>query len=460
MKSMHKPIRSLVSTAVLSVLASASVHAGGFSLYTEGNGAAVGNFGAGLAAEAADASIGWYNPAGLVLIRDEQLVAGGVVVLPSTKISGTSTYMTTGFPNYVETFSNLQAAKNALVPSLHMARPLGENATVGLSLIAPFGLSTDYSDASPVRYAATFTELMTFNLAPEIGGRLSENLSIGAGLDLQYAKVKFNRMIGSPAMLSFMGAPANFVDSESYNSGHSFGVGFHAGILGMFNDNHTRIGLNYQSRMKHKFHGYSRLKGPLAINPNGTFTTDNLFSNPIELPNLVTLSGYQDVNEKLAVLGSVVYTGWGSLNSVQLNNVAAPRPDLLANIRVKSSSAFNYRNAWRAALGANYHVNDKLMLRAGVGYDQTPTNDMDRDVRLPDEDRVALAIGGHYDYNQTIGFDVGYTYLFAPTDPRINKTDAIGATSAYNVNARAKAYANLLGAQVVWHIDRPAVATK
>ncbi|HAT8971145.1 TPA: transporter, partial [Legionella pneumophila subsp. pneumophila] len=73
-KIRHKPLRTLVSTAVLGVLATGTLNAGGFSLYTEGAGYTIGNFAAGVAAEAADASTGWYNPAGLVLIRDQQAV--------------------------------------------------------------------------------------------------------------------------------------------------------------------------------------------------------------------------------------------------------------------------------------------------------------------------------------------------------------------------------------------------
>ena len=55
-------------------------YSGAFSLYTEGSASAVGNFAAGVAAEARDASIGWYNPAGLALIRNQQVVLGATGV--------------------------------------------------------------------------------------------------------------------------------------------------------------------------------------------------------------------------------------------------------------------------------------------------------------------------------------------------------------------------------------------
>lgn len=474
---MQKPIKTLVSAAVAALMAG-SANAGSFSLYTESNGSAVGNFAAGIAAEAADASTGWYNPAGLALINEQQIVFGGVGVFPTSELSGTSTFTTTGIPfPYVQTFSDLDGAKDALVPSMHYALPLGESATFGLSVVSPFGLKTLWSERSPVRYAATLSELQTINVSPEIGGKVTENFALGAGIDLQYARVKFNRMLGAPALMQFyslFGVPVspNFVDSESYNKGDSFGVGFHAGILGMFNNNHTRIGLNYQSEMRHKFHGFSRLNGRLATpglditdpfsvlaaDPRAVLRTDTLSSNNISFPDIVTLSGYHDVNEKLALLASVVWTGWSTVKTIELDNAVAYAPPSAAfaggQVLVNSVSTENYSDAWRFALGANYRFNDQWMLRVGGGYDETPTNDIHRSVRIPDESRWALSIGGHYQWRPNIGVDAGYTYLFAADDPIINRTEIIG-TSTNTISARGNAHAHLVGAQLTWILDQP-----
>lgn len=457
---MYKPIRTIVSSAVLAAIASTAAQAGGFSLYTEGNGYSVGNFGAGVAAEARDASTAWYNPAGLVLLNAQQATAGGVGVFPKSELSGTSTYRTPNLPPYVQTFTDIDGAEDAFVPSFHYALPLGDNAAFGFSVVAPFGLSTMWGDRTAVRYAAEKSELQVVNASPSIAGKLTENFSFGAGIDLQYAKVKFNSILGSPAAaFAFSGGTnPNGLDSLSYNRGHSTGVGFHAGGMFVFNDNHSRLGVNYQSKVKHKFNGYSVLRGPLANpgvvagNPatwiSGRNKVTNLQSNRVEFPEIVTVSGYHDVNERVAVLGSVVYTGWHVLRSIQLKSVAGPTATPVIN----STSVENYKNAWRWAVGANVKVNEKLMLTAGGGHDETPTQDRFRTVRLPDADRWALSVGAHYQSSPQLGFDVGYTYLWADSKPTINKTQGIGP-STFNVNAVGDAYAHLLGAQVVWKMD-------
>lgn len=474
------PIRTLVSSAVLAVLAHTSAFAGGFSLYTEGTGSAVGNFAAGVAAEAADASTGWYNPAGLALIHEQQVVFGGVGVFPTAKLNGNSTFRTTlpgvgTLPLYNQSFSGLDGGKDALVPSFHYARPLSDNLTVGLSVLAPFGLSTDWKESSPVRYEATLSELKTYNISPEMGAKINQHFALGAGLDLQYAKVKFNRMLGSPALSSFLNSgAATLLDSSSHNIGDSFGVGFHAGLMGMFNDNHTRVGINYQSQMRHQFNGDSTLMGSLAATNNifilpyasSTSVSNSLYSNTIKLPEIVTLSGYQDVNDKLALLGSVVYSGWSALQTIQLNNVAAGTASLptgaFSQVLVPSTSDVHYHDAWRFALGANYRVTDAWMMRVGGGYDQSPTDDAHRDVRLPEGNRWAMSIGTHYQFRPDVGVDLGYTYLTPDGTPVINKTDAIGATSSYNVHSSIKAHASLVGAQLVWKFDNtmPVATTK
>jgi len=466
---MHKPLGTLVSTAVIGVLATGFAHAGAFSLYTESSVVATGNFGAGIAAEAADASTGWYNPAGLALIHNQQAVFGGVGVFPTAELTGSSTFRTPPLPNFVQTYNGLSGGENGFVPSFHYALPLGENATFGLSVVAPFGLATDWGMDSPVRYEATFTELLTTNISPQIGAKVNENFAVGAGIDLQYARVKFNRILGFPTIVGPVTPGA--VDSLSYNKGDSYGVGFHAGVMGMFNDTHTRIGVNYQSKMRHQFHGYSQLTGKLAApgvniflpatvlaaDPLAFRRANDLNSNSIQLPDVVTLSGYHDLNDTFAVLGSVVYTGWNSFQRIQLNNVVAPSISgggAITLASVNSSSPQNYNDVWRAAIGANYRVNSDLLLRVGGGYDATPTNDIDRDVRLPDADRWALSVGAHYQMRPAVGFDVGYTHLFGADDPTVNRTDPLGATASYSVNAIGKVNADIVGAQVVWTIDQ------
>jgi long-chain fatty acid transport protein len=460
---MRKPIVARMSVALMGVLAGGSVNAGSFSLYTESNGYSIGNFAAGVAAEAYDASTGWYNPAGLALIHKQQAILGGVGVLPSASLSGTTqfnTFQGGGLYHYQQSFQNLEGGESGFVPSFYYAKPLSKTATFGFSVTVPFGLSSSWDPASPLRYAGTLSSLQSVNISPEVGWKFNDHLAFGVGPDFQYASVKFNNILGSPALLAVSGDPMAW-DSSSTNQGDSWGFGFHTGLMMMLNDDHTRLGLNYQSRVNHTFRGSSELNGPLA-DPSGNFeskslfTSDNLISNDIQFPDIVTLSGYQDVNDKLAILGSVVFSGWDGFKTIELDNVAALNDELHPAL-VDFVSTEHYRNAWRFALGVNYTINPQWMLRAGGGYDQTPTVNAERTVRMPDADRWALSVGAHYQPRAQWIIDAGYTYLQSinHSTPLINKTIVLNTDNNLSVNADGHAYVHVLGAQIRWLIDKP-----
>ena len=77
------------------------------------------------------------------------------------------------------------------------------------------------------------------------------------------------------------------------------------------------------------------------------------------------------------------------------------------------------------------------MLRAGVAFDESPVNNVDRGPRLPDSDRTWLAVGGRYKYSSALNFDVGAAYIFVkdPLDQQRRATwqpPSIAATGSIN----------------------------
>jgi long-chain fatty acid transport protein len=88
----------------------------------------------------------------------------------------------------------------------------------------------------------------------------------------------------------------------------------------------------------------------------------------------------------------------------------------------------NWNDSYRYSVGANYRLNDKVILRSGVAYDETPVSDAFRTARIPDESRTWLSFGAQYRLSSKSTIDVGYAHLFVE-DARINKTES-GVTLA------------------------------
>jgi long-chain fatty acid transport protein len=441
---------------------SGNAAAAAFQLY-EQDGATVGDYHAGRAAQANDASTSFYNPAGLVRMKNQQIVIGDVGVFSDLKYRGTdSVYINAlGFPQPIPypRAQNLnivaQGGAFSQVPNFYYVAPITPNVGLGLSLNAPFGLRTDYGRDTALRYAATKSDIEVVDLSPAIGFNVYKGLSVGIGLDLQRMAAEFDQM-------AYGGTAA---DSYGTTKGWSTAYGFHIGALYQFNPT-ARIGLAYNSQVVHHVRGTSRFTGPLA-----NFALDIPVGEPatiysreanahLTLPPYTTLSGFYQLNTKWAMMASVIYTQWSVIQNLTLKDIAAaqvvynpffgPVPEASTAITVNLPA--HYRNTWNLSVGSEFYATEKVTLRGGVGFDQTPVKNYYRDVRVPDKDRYAIALGTHFQATKTIGIDLGWTHLFMAGLARINPPAEVTGGQLVTTNGKLQASADVFGAQLTWDI--------
>ena len=171
------------------------------------------------------------------------------------------------------------------------------------------------------------------------------------------------------------------------------------------------------------------------------------------LPASVDLSAYHDINDEWAVMASLDYSWWHAFNRVVLNNVAG---FISPAIGIGGPGAFlgtaslplDYHNTWRGALGTQVRLTDNFLLRMGTGFERTPTVDAARDNRIPDGNRIAAAIGAHYQVNKRLGADLGWTHLFVRNGDL--NAPVISGTQVSTPHGTTTNSANLLGVQVNW----------
>lgn len=472
---MKKQVAKLKLThlALATILLSGSnaALASGFQLF-EQNGAGVGTFDAGGAAEAADASTAFYNPAGLVMLDKPQVVFSVVGIDLDLNLKGTSVnsfeltrrsllppfnLITSEVTTSVDQGS-AQGGGFIPVPALHIAVPVNDRVVLGLSVVAPFGLETDYSKDSFVRYAATDTKITDIDITPTIGIKVTDKFSVGAGIDFNYVEGEFDSMTGLGDFSTIFDPNVPNTDTSSKNVVDDWAYSWHAGVLYQF-DSATRVGLAYHSKINVKADGTSTLKGPMVgLANDGEATVQTFKSNDLstdfELPAMTTLSLFHQFDERIALMATVNYTQWSVFNKLTLKNVAAVQQAMgrigfdPAIIDVTADQ--NFHNTWRVALGTNVTITDHWMAKAGIGFDQDPTNDIDRNARLPDVDRYAISFGVHYQPTKNLGFDAGYQHLIT-LDGDVDNVAVAGQQSTHVV-ATAHTNANLYGLQMTWTI--------
>ncbi len=368
-----------------------TAHAAGFALI-EQNASGLGNAYAGQAAAATDASTIFFNPAGMTSLPDRQLVLAGHLIKPQAEFTGTST---------IGGGDGGDAGGLALVPNAYYAFRLTPDVHLGIGMNAPFGLKTEYDSTWAGRTQAIKSELKTVNLNPSIAWKASETLSLGAGVSLQYAEATLTNASG-------FGLATVKGDDVSW--------GFNLGALWYVNDA-TRIGLAYRSEVDYTLEGTVTFSGLPA--GNGPVTAD------ATLPDSASLSLFHKLNERWDLLADVTWTGWSDFDELRIVRTSGV---------VVGLTPENWDDSFRYSVGANYRLNDKLTLRGGVAYDETPVSDAYRTARIPDEDRTWIAVGAQYRLSERSKIDVGYAHLFVK-DARINKTESgVTLTGTYEAS--------------------------
>jgi len=448
MSALFKFILVYLSILLLNCTAQAS----GLQLF-ELTGSLAGTAGAGDAASADDASSSFINPAGLIRLQQPQLVVNAVGLKLDTTFIGQSKWFITKIPDLNSGEQSIHANGGTfnLIPSLYYAHPINSNLVFGFNVAGPFGLAVDYSTQGFQRYSVSYARLVTVDIAPSLGFKLTDKLALGMGIDAQRLAGEMQVTAGIP-LENLTKSPSHF-DSLISNTFSDTAYGWHAGLLYQFTPK-TRLGLSYHSGFKHHATGTSTITGPLAnMDETQSSRTSTQLKLGLKLPAYTTLSLYHELNPKLALLASATYTQWSCLQNVSIENIAAvdnsliPQPSNHVAITIPE----HFKDTWRFALGSDFKVNSQLSLRAGMGYDQSPIDPAYRNLLIPDSNRYILATGMTYSFNPKLSMALGWSHYFmqkAATD----RTQTMGPGSMH-VQGVSRNAGNVFGLQLNWNLN-------
>jgi long-chain fatty acid transport protein len=404
--------------------------AAGFALI-EQSVSGLGNAFAGGSADAADPSAVFYNPAAMTLLKGTQATAGAHLIMPHAKFKNEgSTHALQGVTGVgLLGDDGGDGGVNKVVPNLYYVQQL-DNLFLGFGMNVPFGMATSYPEDWVGRYHAIDSEVSTLNLNPSIGYKVSNQFSVGAGVDIQYLQAVMSSMIDFGSIFAAAGGLPQRDDGKMELTGESWGYGYNLGALFSFTEN-ERLGIAYRSGISHKVKGEADFTVPgkiqaiiTALNTAAPGSVppfaDVDASVGLSLPSTLSLSYYNRVSPTFAVMADVTATGWHVFEElkVEFDN---SQPD---NVTDES-----WEDNMRYSLGATWTASDALDLRYGVAFDSSAVPDeVHRTPRIPDNDRIWTAVGAGYRINDAATVDVGYAHLFVK-DPKIDKSETF-ATDA------------------------------
>ena len=364
------------------------VHAAGFALI-EQNASGLGNAYAGAAAVAQDASTIFFNPAGMTLLPDRQLVMAGHLIKPRMEFAGEGEFTASGTP--VPGNQGGDAGGWALVPNAYYAFRLTPDVHLGVGLNSPFGLRTEYDPGWLGHYQAIKSEVKTININPSIAYKFSDTLSLGAGLNIQWVEATLTNRI------PLYGQPLVTIKGDDYGWGYNLGALWQATPS-------TRVGLSYRSEIDYTLEGSSGASDPVVGALTGPVTA------AITLPDSASLSLFHKLSTSWDLLADVTWTGWSDFDDLPIQGT------------VNKTTPENWEDILRYSLGATWHMSEKLSLRGGIAYDEAPVSDLYRTPRIPDGARTWVAIGGQYRLSRKSVLDFGYAHLFV-NSPGLQSSD-------------------------------------
>lgn len=392
---MKKSIGAVGLVALIIFVFSSSAQGAGFLIYEHG--AAAMAMGGAFIGLANDATAIFHNPAGIAWLEGTQISFGATLILPNYSLAlpdwPDPTYQT------VDTESKL-----FFPPNFYITHKFTDRIVAGFGFFAPYGLGLEWPADYPLKYIAVKDDMKTFIFNPTVAFKLTDNLSIAAGVSYIYSTVSFDL---TELVVLVPGPPPVTVDVPIHFEANGDAWGFNAGAL--YKGEKFSLGFNWRSGFDIDYSDGELLLDLDAVMPGVTLpgTAATTFS----LPHILGVGAAFNLTDDLIITADIHYLLWSSYDefTVEVDVPGAPIPVSDTVVEENWEDSFVFR------VGLQYQVNENLALRGGFLYDETPQPVDYMDPILPDANRWALTAGFGY---KVSGFVIDVAYQFEPFQDR------------------------------------------
>lgn len=406
-------LKTTLSLAV--ALASTQIFASGFAL-NEQSISGMGTGFAGRSSSADDASTVFGNPAGMSRIKRQEVTGGIAAIDASSDIKDAQGAHPGTNKGDMVPFT--------AVPMGYYVKPIDDHWAFGLGVYAPFGLITDYENGFQGAGFGSKSEVKVVTFQPTVSYAFNDKVSIGFGPTIN----RIGGTLESDVPL--------FGDTHVKIKGDDVALGYNFGVLVQATDT-TRVGLTYHSKVKYKIEGHTDISAG-ANSPSALLKSNRYDASlKIETPESVDFSVTQQLTDAWTLYAGSTWTRWSRLKDITVNNdgvTAAQGGALSPALFGTITEEQNWHDTWAYAIGTSYQLNKQWVLRTGLSFDQSPTNNTDRSPRIPTGDRTIFSLGAGYNVTDDLTIDVAYSYLKEEA-VKMNRSNLVDSYSAKYENS-------------------------
>ena len=392
-------------------------------------------------------------------------------------------------------------AKNDVSPStplyVYAGFKIYDNLAAGVSINTPYGSGITWGDNWKGSHLIQEISLKAFNIQPTISWKITDKLSIGAGLMMEFGNIQLNRALIGPGEMSYM---ANYMlqglsqalppeqisaimpmvqplmdEMARYDDAAPASValhgdagirfGFNVGAMYDINEKFT-VGLSYRSKVTAKVkegdialnyaneEHFTQLVGQIntllsqfgpALGITNSISIPALntgtFSSELPLPDNWNVGLTYRPTKDWTISGEVQFVGWNAYKSLDVNfhpdselgkyNIAAPK---------------EYENTRIYRIGAQYATTDRLDIRFGAYFDETPVKSEYLNPETPSMNKLGLTAGFSFRPLQRLSVDFSFSYVqgFA-RDGSYTDADLLGNPRTFGGHYQAYALMPAIG---------------
>ena len=350
--------------------------------------------GAGRAYSGEGADVGadslWWNPAAIARSGRELYVGahGRLMAVEVDDAGSTITYPGNVTVPVGGALSPADPAEDHVIPNAAVALPVADRFAVGLSVTRPFHLEYDFGADNWGRYDTISNKIEVTNLQATGAMQVNPWLDVGVGVSAIYTEAFLD------AAYPNLGGPDA---RSSLQAGEAWDFGWTVGAQAHFD--RWSMGASYRSATEHDLDDgsftLSGLTGPLA---GGNFSAPA--QTTFRTPWMAVLSARYRLTPQLTLNGQLQRLGWSEYDAVRVTIGGQT-----------SAIAQDFRDTTTVAVGADYALRPDWTVRAGVGFEPTPSPDVPREPGVADSDRWTVGVGTSVQVGPAMTFDAALSHI-------------------------------------------------
>jgi long-chain fatty acid transport protein len=404
---------------------------------------------AGDAANGTHASTLAFNPALLSDVNEFDISVSNTGLVPQTSGNFTATNAA-GLP-ITGTTHPVDIVNTALLPSFSMRYRVSSQVTVGMTVTAPWGMITDYGNDSVTRYYATMSDVKSANTMFMAAWQPMPELSIGAGVQVQYIKGRLAKAIDFGTIgysYHIPGAAPGGADGFVELRAQDWSTGWIVGAEWKPTAD-LSLGISYRSAVENTLKGNeyftldSKGIGATLKGATGAFA-DGQATAPFNNPAVLTFGARYKINDQWTLSAGGDWTGWSTFKTLTAHSSNVHQPD--------DVTLMNYQDSWFGSLGVEYKLNDAWKFQLGTAYDQSPTVSNYRTPGIPDGGRYWISAGAGYRLTDSMDLNLSIARLVAQKgNIALAKADT-GNAMRGSLNGVVNMRVTLIGLEFDYHL--------